>query len=151
MSLREEFEYLAFRCCFCFAFNPARRQRPSAPALVGPERSASVMHLQIEDSTLSNRDRSYSENDLTEADLLPIEKRVNGNGSGGDSTSDNSRSVTPDAEVMVADGLRRSQESIHIDDPVQNQESTTVLQPDNDPIDDDTIGTPRIARIVADT
>eukprot|EP00092_Neocalanus_flemingeri_P095252 GFUD01121180.1.p1 GENE.GFUD01121180.1~~GFUD01121180.1.p1 ORF type:complete len:424 (-),score=140.10 GFUD01121180.1:42-1313(-) len=33
MALREEFEYLAYRCCYCFYWNPARKQRPVAPRL----------------------------------------------------------------------------------------------------------------------
>lgn len=33
MALREEFEYLAFRCCYCYYWNPARKQRPHAPRL----------------------------------------------------------------------------------------------------------------------
>ncbi|XP_034242393.1 endoplasmic reticulum junction formation protein lunapark-A [Thrips palmi] len=33
MALKEEFEYLPFRCCYCHYFNPARKQRPQAPRL----------------------------------------------------------------------------------------------------------------------
>ncbi|KAK7791877.1 hypothetical protein R5R35_010554 [Gryllus longicercus] len=33
MALKEEFEYLAFRCCYCFHWNPARKQRLQAPRL----------------------------------------------------------------------------------------------------------------------
>lgn len=33
MALREEFEYFAFRCCYCYTFNPARKLRPAAPKL----------------------------------------------------------------------------------------------------------------------
>lgn len=33
MALKEEFEYMSFRCCYCYGFNPARRQRPMAPRL----------------------------------------------------------------------------------------------------------------------
>ncbi|GFR99573.1 protein lunapark-like [Elysia marginata] len=33
MALKEEFEYLAFRCCYCYHLNPARKQRPMAPRL----------------------------------------------------------------------------------------------------------------------
>ncbi|XP_003742381.1 endoplasmic reticulum junction formation protein lunapark-B [Galendromus occidentalis] len=32
MALKEEFEFLAFKCCYCFHFNGARKQRPLAPA-----------------------------------------------------------------------------------------------------------------------
>lgn len=33
MALKEEFEYTAFRCCYCYHLNPARKQRPTAPKL----------------------------------------------------------------------------------------------------------------------
>ncbi|XP_017559172.1 endoplasmic reticulum junction formation protein lunapark-B isoform X2 [Pygocentrus nattereri] len=33
MALREEFEYLSFRCGYCYFMNPARKMRPQAPRL----------------------------------------------------------------------------------------------------------------------
>ncbi|KAG7157754.1 endoplasmic reticulum junction formation protein lunapark-A-like isoform X2 [Homarus americanus] len=33
MALKDEFQYLAFRCAYCFYWNPARKQRPAAPRL----------------------------------------------------------------------------------------------------------------------
>lgn len=33
MALKEEFEYLSFRCCYCYFLNPARKKRPPAPKL----------------------------------------------------------------------------------------------------------------------
>ncbi|XP_052531560.1 endoplasmic reticulum junction formation protein lunapark isoform X2 [Tympanuchus pallidicinctus] len=33
MALKEEFEYIAFRCAYCFFLNPARKTRPRAPRL----------------------------------------------------------------------------------------------------------------------
>ncbi|KAL3837493.1 hypothetical protein ACJMK2_022846 [Sinanodonta woodiana] len=33
MALREEFEYLTFRCCYCYSLNPAKKHRPSAPRI----------------------------------------------------------------------------------------------------------------------
>lgn len=33
MVLKEEYEYTAFRCAFCNALNPAKKQRPVAPLL----------------------------------------------------------------------------------------------------------------------
>ncbi|CAL8389708.1 unnamed protein product [Gadus morhua 'NCC'] len=38
MALKEEFEYVAFRCAYCFVLNPARKARPQAPRL--PETTA---------------------------------------------------------------------------------------------------------------
>ncbi|CAL1283475.1 unnamed protein product [Larinioides sclopetarius] len=36
MALKEEFEYVAFRCCYCFHFNPPRSQQPPPPRLTLP-------------------------------------------------------------------------------------------------------------------
>lgn len=36
MALREEFEYISYRCCYCHYWNPARKQRPVAPKLPNP-------------------------------------------------------------------------------------------------------------------
>ncbi|XP_018093244.1 endoplasmic reticulum junction formation protein lunapark [Xenopus laevis] len=33
MELKEEFEYVAFRCAYCYFLNPARKTRPQAPRL----------------------------------------------------------------------------------------------------------------------
>lgn len=33
MALKEEFEYIAFRCAYCYFLNPARKMRPQAPRL----------------------------------------------------------------------------------------------------------------------
>lgn len=33
MALKEEFDYFAFRCCYCGFWNPARKQKPFAPKL----------------------------------------------------------------------------------------------------------------------
>lgn len=33
MALKEEFEYLDFRCCYCYAVNPAKKKRPFAPRI----------------------------------------------------------------------------------------------------------------------
>jgi len=44
MALREEFEYIAFRCCYCYYWNPARKQRPVAPRLTpAAERPAQTL------------------------------------------------------------------------------------------------------------
>jgi len=42
MALREEFEYVAYRCCYCYYWNPARKQRPVAPRLPEAAAAASV-------------------------------------------------------------------------------------------------------------
>jgi len=36
MALKDEFEYIAFRCCYCMGLNPPRKERPFAPRLTQP-------------------------------------------------------------------------------------------------------------------
>ncbi|KAI5187617.1 endoplasmic reticulum junction formation protein lunapark [Manis pentadactyla] len=48
MALKEEFEYIAFRCAYCFFLNPARKTRPQAPRL--PEFSFEKRQV-VEDSS----------------------------------------------------------------------------------------------------
>uniref|UniRef100_A0A023FW72 Endoplasmic reticulum junction formation protein lunapark n=1 Tax=Amblyomma parvum TaxID=251391 RepID=A0A023FW72_AMBPA len=34
MALKEEYEYLSFRCCYCFHWNQAKKQRPELPRVL---------------------------------------------------------------------------------------------------------------------
>lgn len=36
MALKEEFEYLSFRCCYCSHFNSARKKKPLGPKFETP-------------------------------------------------------------------------------------------------------------------
>lgn len=38
LALKEEFEFVAFRCCYCYAMNPARKVRLSPPRIDGIDR-----------------------------------------------------------------------------------------------------------------
>lgn len=49
MALREEFEYVAFRCAYCYYWNPARKQRPVAPRL--PDAALSSSAISSSDSS----------------------------------------------------------------------------------------------------
>lgn len=90
MALKEEFEYLAFRCAYCYFLNPARRTRPQAPRL--PEfnyerrlraeecpgvSSASRQDTppnadgdEVEEETISDKEASDSEEQDTEVNLV---------------------------------------------------------------------------------
>lgn len=76
MALKEEFEYIAFRCAYCFFLNPARKTRPQAPRLpefsfekrqaVEGSSSAGPMSSESVPSTQSQ----LSEESLEEQDVL---------------------------------------------------------------------------------
>uniref|UniRef100_H0VI51 Endoplasmic reticulum junction formation protein lunapark n=1 Tax=Cavia porcellus TaxID=10141 RepID=H0VI51_CAVPO len=76
MALKEEFEYIAFRCAYCFFLNPARKTRPQAPRL--PEFSfekkqavedSSSVGLLPSESMLSSENQ-FSEESLDDQDVL---------------------------------------------------------------------------------
>lgn len=55
MALKEEFEYIAYRCCYCHYWNPARKQRPTAPKL-----EASTLRPQVSTESSSSDEDSES-------------------------------------------------------------------------------------------
>ncbi|KAH9496058.1 hypothetical protein Btru_012615 [Bulinus truncatus] len=67
MALKEEFEYLSFRCCYCYHLNPARKQRPIAPRLeffapLGAEHKSGNLSVK-EDSEGSRADDEIDSSD----------------------------------------------------------------------------------------
>ncbi|KAM9287345.1 endoplasmic reticulum junction formation protein lunapark isoform 2-T3 [Morus bassanus] len=67
MALKEEFEYIAFRCAYCFFLNPARKTRPQAPRLpdFSFEKKQST-ELQSETEPLEPRESEPQETQQTE-------------------------------------------------------------------------------------
>jgi hypothetical protein len=72
MALKEEFQYIAYRCCYCFYWNPARKQKPVAPKLQPPP----VNTQSSTDSSSSEEDNAAnlpnpSQNQLDTKENLP--------------------------------------------------------------------------------
>ncbi|XP_065493968.1 endoplasmic reticulum junction formation protein lunapark isoform X2 [Caloenas nicobarica] len=67
MALKEEFEYIAFRCAYCFFLNPARKTRPQAPRLpdFSFEKKQSA-ELRPETEPLEPREKKPQETQQTE-------------------------------------------------------------------------------------
>uniref|UniRef100_A0A8C9UHL1 Endoplasmic reticulum junction formation protein lunapark n=1 Tax=Serinus canaria TaxID=9135 RepID=A0A8C9UHL1_SERCA len=66
MALKEEFEYIAFRCAYCYFLNPARKTRPQAPRL--PDFSfekRQTTELRSETEPLEPRERRPQETQQT--------------------------------------------------------------------------------------
>ncbi|XP_077436907.1 endoplasmic reticulum junction formation protein lunapark-A isoform X2 [Vanacampus margaritifer] len=55
MALKEEFEYVAFRCAYCYFLNPARKTRPQAPRL--PEVTGELKMASEAPSSSASADR----------------------------------------------------------------------------------------------
>jgi hypothetical protein len=55
MALRDEFEYLSFRCAYCYQLNPAKKKKPTLD-VVGVADSAHPAPRERMGSTASNKD-----------------------------------------------------------------------------------------------
>ncbi|XP_050497712.1 endoplasmic reticulum junction formation protein lunapark-B-like [Diabrotica virgifera virgifera] len=65
MAVKEEFEYISFRCYYCAHFNPARKMKPTGPRFGSTSKIESV-----DNSSDSDRDSPDSDPETT---LQPIE------------------------------------------------------------------------------
>ncbi|XP_034042555.1 endoplasmic reticulum junction formation protein lunapark-A [Thalassophryne amazonica] len=70
MALKEEFEYVAFRCAYCFFLNPARKTRPQAPRL--PEITAERNMVSEAHLTSSNTGIADNQPILGQADVEDV-------------------------------------------------------------------------------
>ncbi|XP_066152355.1 endoplasmic reticulum junction formation protein lunapark-B [Euwallacea fornicatus] len=108
MALKEEFEYLAFTCCYCKAFNPARKKRP-----VGPKFDSSLMLKPAKtvsnDAESSNSERNSDQDSDTDSEPIVEEPR----------------SDSPDT-AKTSDYEKISDSELHNDDSKMDVES-----PDN--------------------
>lgn len=80
MALKEEFEYFAFRCCYCGFWNPARKQKPSAPKLdfdnpvsASNTSEANLPHDTNEETVKINELETGSQSD-TDSDIEVVER-----------------------------------------------------------------------------
>ncbi|XP_068052039.1 endoplasmic reticulum junction formation protein lunapark isoform X2 [Anomalospiza imberbis] len=80
MALKEEFEYIAFRCAYCFFLNPARKTRPQAPRL--PDFSfekKQTTELRSETEPLEPRERKPQETQQTKESEDDVAQLVEAN------------------------------------------------------------------------
>ncbi|XP_062354107.1 endoplasmic reticulum junction formation protein lunapark [Cinclus cinclus] len=80
MALKEEFEYIAFRCAYCFFLNPARKTRPQAPRLpdFSFEKNQST-ELPSEPEPLEPREREPQETEQTKESEDDVDQLVETN------------------------------------------------------------------------
>ncbi|EHB12771.1 Protein lunapark [Heterocephalus glaber] len=134
MALKEEFEYIAFRCAYCFFLNPARKTRPQAPKLPefsfekrqAVESSSSVGPLPSEGMLSS--ENQFSEESLEEQDVLDDST---------DQTDDKITATEQTNEVIAkASGieeLEEKQEETANKETSRNEAKSTVPRVDSTP------------------
>ncbi|XP_018366572.1 PREDICTED: protein lunapark-B isoform X1 [Trachymyrmex cornetzi] len=116
MALKEEFEYFAYRCCYCGFWNPARKQKPSAPKL-DFDNPATTSSVESEANLPHNTDEEtikLSDNELetcthsdTDSDIEVVERPGE--------TSD-----TPESETKELIEEKKSEENKVQSDEIQS-------------------------------
>nr|XP_033328955.1 endoplasmic reticulum junction formation protein lunapark-A isoform X2 [Megalopta genalis] len=104
MSLKEEFEYFGFKCCYCNTWNPPRKQKSAAPRL---ELDASTISTQ--DSTSNASEHTLSTN-ISEK---PIQTELS-------SPSDT------DSDIEVVEGPEESADIEVIKEPAESEDIEVV-------------------------
>uniref|UniRef100_A0A023GM16 Endoplasmic reticulum junction formation protein lunapark n=1 Tax=Amblyomma triste TaxID=251400 RepID=A0A023GM16_AMBTT len=77
MALKEEYEYLSFRCCYCFHWNQAKKQRPELPrvlemplpGMLALPSSGPPAPVPAEESSTTVNNSSSNEKDADETDM----------------------------------------------------------------------------------
>ncbi|XP_021936390.1 protein lunapark-A isoform X2 [Zootermopsis nevadensis] len=113
MALKEEFEYFAFRCCYCFYWNPARKQRPQAPRLPSSaERfdlpghtSASELESASDTEEESSNEQPFDLESTTKAGEIKISEVVSSNEQPFDLESTTKEGEIKISEVATAPNL----------------------------------------------
>lgn len=72
MALKEEFEYLSYRCCYCYTLNPARKKRPAAPRLELSIRNQSPPQTGTDTSDSEKKSSSDSESEDLSSDKVTM-------------------------------------------------------------------------------
>nr|XP_039266811.1 endoplasmic reticulum junction formation protein lunapark-B-like [Styela clava] len=110
MALKEEFQYLAFRCAYCRFFNPARKQRPNAPRLpMTPPRRIEPIQ-----GTANNDDDGNNESDKPSTSSTPESENPSAGTSGEEVQQVSVKKEVPDVESN-ADTDNSQQPSEHTD------------------------------------
>lgn len=122
MALKEEFEYLAFRCCYCMGFNPARKQKPVAPRLAQHyQLTAPANHPQKSDSENNPTSVTEPESDAeSEIDKLRIEEVAN-------SENEKEQEAKTDLEEAIVTSSDDNQEEIRSDELKSKAPLSSVL------------------------
>ncbi|XP_035657620.1 endoplasmic reticulum junction formation protein lunapark-B-like isoform X4 [Branchiostoma floridae] len=113
MALQEEFEFITFRCAYCYTLNPARKVRPTAPKLLpdeprthsstsgedvySGEEQKFVLHDKESDSEAKFADGKDDENDCDRDEMVREEEEMI------DTVAAGNKDMIPEEEKAVGD------------------------------------------------
>lgn len=121
MALQEEYEYAAFRCAFCGAFNPSKKQRPLAPRL--PFEQAQLDKL---------REKRGSTSSAAESE--PSSAADDSNSAEADAASSPEEATAPPAEDLPRDDadegqMEQREEGAHVEECMDVDNETNAPTP----------------------
>ncbi|XP_075036674.1 endoplasmic reticulum junction formation protein lunapark [Mixophyes fleayi] len=90
MALKEEFEYVAFRCAYCYFLNPARKTRPQAPRL--------------QELSFERRPRTDSQSSTSAMQIATDELEIN------ESPDPSEKEDTPNTEEVIGEEVPCTEE-----------------------------------------
>ncbi|XP_050703971.1 endoplasmic reticulum junction formation protein lunapark-A-like isoform X3 [Eriocheir sinensis] len=131
MALKDEFQYLAFRCAYCFYWNPARKQRPSAPRLedLAPQLPPPLPTTQDQDEE--------EEEDQESSSGEEEEEEEEGGAEESESNSSGEEEEGPASSEMSSTKATSSQEGVCCAPPPGSLEDLAKSTPSSDPTTSD--------------
>ncbi|KAK8729975.1 hypothetical protein OTU49_008416 [Cherax quadricarinatus] len=133
MALKDEFPYLAFRCAYCFYWNPARKQRPSAPRLenLAPLRPPSLPineDQEDDDEQESSSSEEEDEDEEVEDEEGGVEDEESGSSSSAEDDDDEEGVVSSEVSSTKAtssqEGVCRPQQAGSLEDVAKSTPSS---------------------------
>ncbi|XP_011355493.1 endoplasmic reticulum junction formation protein lunapark isoform X4 [Pteropus vampyrus] len=134
MALKEEFEYIAFRCAYCFFLNPARKTRPQAPRLLefSFEKRQAVEGLSSV-GPLPSGSVISSENQMSEESLEEQDSLDNSTEQTEDNISDTEQTNQVIEKASGMEELEKKEEIDNEEETSKNEAKSTVPRADSTP------------------
>ncbi|XP_045594912.2 endoplasmic reticulum junction formation protein lunapark-A isoform X5 [Procambarus clarkii] len=130
MALKDEFQYLAFRCAYCFYWNPARKQRPSAPRLenLAPPLPPSLPIAEDQEDEDDEQESSSGEEEEDDDDEGGVEEEESGSSSSAEEDDEEEEGVVSSevssTKATSSQGVCRPQQAGSLEDVAKSTPSS---------------------------
>lgn len=124
MALREEFEYISYRCCYCHYWNPARKQRPVAPKLPNP---ATFRPSDPDSSEESSKSEENSRANSRRSSVAGPEATSTAEGANGDSRRDPVTNPGPRGQETKEEDRLEARRSLSSEEEEEEEEEGMVM------------------------
>lgn len=118
MAMKEEFEYIAFRCCYCHTLNPARKKRPFAPRIEPPlpvpivQTTAASQEEESEVDNGEEEEDDEAEGSASEAEDDDAKEEAEERETGPNDVDDGEESMEVENEENAQDGIQQGDKGL---------------------------------------